>query len=202
MSCKFKSANNICQPIAHSTLLVDLTPAFSCKPYGIFYSTFQFSFLSRRSLTAPSCAFAAIIYKWLHACKPGTLHPCINRSTNIMAPRAPQQTPAQGCTVLCCRELPAGHNAIVAIACYSGYNQEDSVMMNQSSIDRGFFRSMFFRYPHCCYTACQLHESCICQSTRMTATFACFCVVVCNAICLCGFVGVVLALFFVLSLVE
>ncbi len=43
------------------------------------------------------------------------------------------------------RELPAGHNAIVAIACYSGYNQEDSVMMNQSSIDRGFFRSMFFR---------------------------------------------------------
>ena len=46
---------------------------------------------------------------------------------------------------LCCRELPAGHNAIVAIACYSGYNQEDSVMMNQSSIDRGFFRSMFFR---------------------------------------------------------
>ena len=36
-------------------------------------------------------------------------------------------------------------NAIVAIACYSGYNQEDSVIMNQSSIDRGFFRSLFFR---------------------------------------------------------
>ena len=33
----------------------------------------------------------------------------------------------------------------MAIACYSGYNQEDSIMMNQSSIDRGFFRSMFFR---------------------------------------------------------
>mmetsp|Transcript_20952 Transcript_20952/g.45838 ORF Transcript_20952/g.45838 Transcript_20952/m.45838 type:complete len:1183 (-) Transcript_20952:1037-4585(-) len=43
------------------------------------------------------------------------------------------------------RELPAGINAIVAIACYSGYNQEDSLMMNQSSIDRGFFRSIFFR---------------------------------------------------------
>jgi len=36
-------------------------------------------------------------------------------------------------------------NAIVAISCYSGYNQEDSVIMNQSSIDRGFFRSLFFR---------------------------------------------------------
>ncbi|KAI9366033.1 DNA-directed RNA polymerase II subunit RPB2 [Zopfochytrium polystomum] len=43
------------------------------------------------------------------------------------------------------RELPAGQNAIVAIACYSGYNQEDSLIMNQSSIDRGLFRSMYFR---------------------------------------------------------
>lgn len=43
------------------------------------------------------------------------------------------------------RELPAGINAIVALACYSGYNQEDSVIMNQSSIDRGLFRSIFFR---------------------------------------------------------
>lgn len=43
------------------------------------------------------------------------------------------------------RELPAGQNAIVAILCYSGYNQEDSVIMNQSSIDRGLFRSVYFR---------------------------------------------------------
>lgn len=43
------------------------------------------------------------------------------------------------------RELPAGINTIVAIMCYSGYNQEDSTMMNQSSIDRGIFRSIFLR---------------------------------------------------------
>lgn len=41
------------------------------------------------------------------------------------------------------RELPAGQNAILAILCYSGYNQEDSVIMNQSSIDRGLFRSLY-----------------------------------------------------------
>ena len=42
-------------------------------------------------------------------------------------------------------QLPAGHNTIVAICCYSGFNQEDSIMMNQSSIDRGFFRSICLR---------------------------------------------------------
>lgn len=43
------------------------------------------------------------------------------------------------------RELPSGVNCIVAIACYTGYNQEDSLIVNQSSIDRGLFRSSFFR---------------------------------------------------------
>jgi len=43
------------------------------------------------------------------------------------------------------RDLPAGQNAIVAIASYTGYNQEDSIIMNQSAIDRGLFRSMYYR---------------------------------------------------------
>mmetsp|Transcript_5007 Transcript_5007/g.17689 ORF Transcript_5007/g.17689 Transcript_5007/m.17689 type:complete len:983 (+) Transcript_5007:171-3119(+) len=43
------------------------------------------------------------------------------------------------------RELPSGVNAIVGIMCYTGYNQEDSLIMNQSAIDRGLFRSHFFR---------------------------------------------------------
>lgn len=37
-----------------------------------------------------------------------------------------------------------GINSIVAIASYTGYNQEDSVIMNRSAVDRGFFRYRFF----------------------------------------------------------
>ena len=40
-------------------------------------------------------------------------------------------------------KLPYGINAIVAIACYSGYNQEDAVILNESSIQRGLFNSIF-----------------------------------------------------------
>ena len=40
-----------------------------------------------------------------------------------------------------CDVLPCGENAIVMIGCYTGHNQEDSLIFNQSSIDRGLFRS-------------------------------------------------------------
>ena len=40
---------------------------------------------------------------------------------------------------------PNGENVIVAIACYTGYNQEDSLIMNQSALDRGLFRSYVYK---------------------------------------------------------
>ena len=42
-------------------------------------------------------------------------------------------------------KLPTGVNVIVAIASYGGYNQEDSILFNQSAIDRGLFASTFYR---------------------------------------------------------
>jgi DNA-directed RNA polymerase II subunit RPB2 len=42
-------------------------------------------------------------------------------------------------------KFPNGINAIVAIACYGGYNQEDSIVMSQDAVDRGIFRSFFYR---------------------------------------------------------
>ena len=43
-------------------------------------------------------------------------------------------------------DVPVGMNVIVAIACYGGYNQEDSVLINRGSCRRrGLFRSTFYR---------------------------------------------------------
>ena len=41
--------------------------------------------------------------------------------------------------------MPSGQNVTVAIMTYTGYNQEDSVMINRGALDRGLFRSIFYR---------------------------------------------------------
>jgi len=38
-------------------------------------------------------------------------------------------------------DMPYGENAVVAIMSYTGYNQEDSLVVNQTAIDRGLFRA-------------------------------------------------------------
>lgn len=43
------------------------------------------------------------------------------------------------------QSLPAGQNIVVAIMTYTGYNQEDSNMINKAALDRGRFRSIFYR---------------------------------------------------------
>lgn len=44
--------------------------------------------------------------------------------------------------------IPNGFTVIIAVMSDKGYNQEDSLMFNKSSIERGLFRSSFFRTYH------------------------------------------------------
>jgi DNA-directed RNA polymerase II subunit RPB2 len=48
-------------------------------------------------------------------------------------------------TLLNLSNMPCGTNVIVAIATYTGYNQEDSIILNRSSVQRGLFTSTFYR---------------------------------------------------------
>ena len=41
-------------------------------------------------------------------------------------------------------ENPYGENAIVAIMCYTGYNVEDAILVNEGALKRGLFRTTYF----------------------------------------------------------
>jgi len=41
-------------------------------------------------------------------------------------------------------EIPYGVNAIVAIMCYTGYNVEDAILINEGAIHRGIFRTTYY----------------------------------------------------------
>ncbi len=45
-------------------------------------------------------------------------------------------------------DLPFGENVIVAIMSYMGYNQEDSIIFNESSVKRGLFRAETLKKDH------------------------------------------------------
>jgi DNA-directed RNA polymerase II subunit RPB2 len=46
--------------------------------------------------------------------------------------------------ILKLHEIPSGANVIVAIMTHTGYNQEDSILFNKGSIDRGLFQATIY----------------------------------------------------------
>ncbi len=43
------------------------------------------------------------------------------------------------------RQHPYGQNIVVAVMCWDGFNMNDAVVLNKASVDRGMFRSFYFR---------------------------------------------------------
>jgi DNA-directed RNA polymerase II subunit RPB2 len=41
--------------------------------------------------------------------------------------------------------MPYGQNIVLALACWTGYNQEDGIVVNADAIERGLFRTMAYR---------------------------------------------------------
>jgi len=65
--------------------------------------------------------------------------------THVMvAPQRPLVTTRVD-TLVGASDAPAGINAIVVIKCYTGQNQEDSLIVNKAALDRGLFRSIKYQ---------------------------------------------------------
>ena len=58
-------------------------------------------------------------------------------------------------------ENPYGENAIVAIMCFTGYNVEDAILVNEGALKRGLFRTTY-------YTTYEAHEE---KETKGNETF-------------------------------
>lgn len=69
------------------------------------------------------------------------------------------------CDYVNATDMPNGQNLIVAIMTYTGYNQEDSIIVNKGSIDRGMFNLTYFK----CHTSSEEPES---QSSSEKVIFA------------------------------
>ena len=72
-----------------------------------------------------------------------TFHRRYDRGTvkTLNYPQRPLVT-TRGARSVGADRLPDGMNAVVAIMCFGGYNQEDAILVNQASVDRGLFNSL------------------------------------------------------------
>jgi DNA-directed RNA polymerase subunit B' len=57
----------------------------------------------------------------------------------------PQMPLVETATDKILREHPYGQNIVVAIMCWDGFNMNDAVVLNKASVERGMFRSFYFR---------------------------------------------------------
>src|SRR3989344_3776284 len=65
--------------------------------------------------------------------------------TDVSLLHYPQQPIVRSFVYDAMNVYPSGQNVVVAVMTYEGYNMEDAIVVNKSSVDRGFGRSTFFR---------------------------------------------------------
>lgn len=111
--------------------LMELHP---CGLFGIVASIIPFS---DRTQSARNCFYTSMVKQAI-----GFI-PCHNLKTETIShtlnyPQKPLVT-TDVAEFNGINDYPNGINAIVAIMCYGGYNQEDSIILNKASLERGLF---------------------------------------------------------------
>jgi DNA-directed RNA polymerase II subunit RPB2 len=94
---------------------------------------------------APRNAFQSSMGKQAMSMFAKSLHQRSDTSVHVLNyPQKPLSI-TKAAEIMGFSEMPSGINAIVAIACYTGFNQEDSVIINQSAIERGLFHATTYK---------------------------------------------------------
>jgi DNA-directed RNA polymerase II subunit RPB2 len=116
--------------------LMELHP---CGMFGIVAGTIPFS---DRTQSARNCFYSSMVKQAI-----GFI-PCHNLKTETVSHTLNYpQKPLVTTDISEFNEInayPNGINAMVAIACYTGYNQEDSVILNKAAIERGLFGTITY----------------------------------------------------------
>ncbi len=93
---------------------------------------------SRNNLGANMCKQAIGMYASNYRVRPDT------QKHLLHYPQTPLVT-TKTSDLIKFNERPSGQNLVVAIMSYEGYNMQDAIIVNRSSVERGAFRSTFYR---------------------------------------------------------
>jgi DNA-directed RNA polymerase II subunit RPB2 len=93
---------------------------------------------------SPRNAYQSAMAKQAMTLYASNYHKRLDRNAYMLCSPERPIVETQIMNILNMHEMPSGANAIVAIACYSGYNQEDSVILNRGSLNRGFMRGFYY----------------------------------------------------------
>jgi len=124
-----------------AVLLADITEVPSCRVADITVASPHASFIAGAGFASHNCSMgkqAVGVYMSNYNNRIDTMAHVLNYpQAPIVRTRLGKYTHTD--------TLPSGVNAIVAIMTYTGFNQEDSVMLNQSALDRGMFTSTYYK---------------------------------------------------------
>jgi DNA-directed RNA polymerase II subunit RPB2 len=116
--------------------------------YGIAAGTIVFSDHNQ----APRNIYSSAMMKQSVACQQIDFHDKFDKKTFTLnyAQRAVVSTWTS--ELVGVEREPAGQACVVAILCYSGYNQEDSIIVSRAALQRGLFQTSVFRTFRECET--------------------------------------------------
>ena len=116
---------------------VELHPSTVFSVYTVTSPLMQHNQCTRNVFAAQQGKHAASVYSLAHRHRMEVGSPVLNAGQRpILTTRFERLVGSDA--------HPNGENAVVAVMCYSGYNQEDGVLLNRAAVERGAFSLTYY----------------------------------------------------------